>query len=77
MEEWQSHDVVVVAHGGVISSFLAQVQGVSPNDWRAYQIYNCSLTHVRVATDFTDVELLNCIVHLEELGDRHQRSLIE
>ena len=67
LHDWHDHDIVVVAHGGVIASFLAQIQGVSPNDWRAYQIRNCSITHLRVTPAHTDVELLNCTVHLEGL----------
>ena len=68
LHDWHDHDIVVVAHGGVIASFLAQIQGVHPNDWKAYQIQNCSITHLHVTPAHTDVEILNCTVHLEPLN---------
>ena len=67
LHDWHDHDIVVVAHGGLIASFLAAVQGLHPNDWRAYQIKNCSVTHLQITPAHTDVHLLNCTVHLESL----------
>ena len=58
---------VVVAHGGVIGSFLAQVHGVSPNDWRLFQLVNCSFTHLHVTPHSTAVHVVNDAVHLEVL----------
>lgn len=57
--------VVVVSHGGVIASGIAQLTGGDPNDWARYQVKNCSLTHVEVA-GWTDV-ILHCwndVLHL-------------
>jgi broad specificity phosphatase PhoE len=59
--------VVVVAHGGVIGSFLAQVHGASPNDWRLFQLVNCSLSHLHVTPQSTAVHVVNDAVHLEVL----------
>jgi len=59
--------VIVVAHGGVIGSFMAQVLGMSPNDWWSNPILNCSLTHLHVTPDHTVVHLVNDAVHLELL----------
>jgi len=59
--------VIVVAHGGVIGSFIAQIEGVSPNDWRRLPVLNCSLTHLHVTPEHTAVHLLNDAVHLDVL----------
>jgi len=59
--------VIVVAHGGVIGSFMAQVEGVSPNDWWSKPILNCSLTHLHISPEHTAVHFVNDAVHLEVL----------
>ena len=59
--------VAVVAHGGVIGSFLAQMYGDSPNDWTAYPVANCSLTHVHVTPDHTVLHAQNDVLHLQEV----------
>lgn len=59
--------LIVVAHGGVISSLLAQILGHDPNDWRRYSIDNCSVTHLELATSGPVAHLLNDIVHLEQI----------
>ncbi|HEY7034293.1 MAG TPA: histidine phosphatase family protein [Thermomicrobiales bacterium] len=59
--------VVVVAHGGVLGSLLAQIEGRSPNDWRAYQLANCSLTHVDFLARHTVVHFMNDSIHLDLL----------
>lgn len=59
--------LVVVAHGGVIASLLAQVLGEDPNDWRRYSIDNCSVTHLEFATSGPIAHLLNDVVHLEQI----------
>ena len=59
---------MVVAHGGVIGSFIAQIEGISPNDWRRHPIANCSLTHLHVTAEHTAVHLFNDAVHLEMLN---------
>ena len=59
--------LVVVAHGGVIASLIAQTLGDDPNDWRRYTIDNCSVTHLEFATSGPIAHLLNDIVHLEQI----------
>ena len=66
---YANHAVIVVAHGGVLGSLLAQIEGRSPNDWRAYQLANCSLSHVDFLAQHTVVHFLNDSVHLDELMD--------
>jgi broad specificity phosphatase PhoE len=68
LAEYARHAAVVVAHGGVIGSLMAQISGVSPNNWRAYQLLNCSVTHLDVTPDHTEVRLFNDVVHLEVLS---------
>lgn len=59
--------LVVVAHGGVIASLVAQLLGDDPNDWRRYSIDNCSVTHLEFATTGPIAHLLNDVVHLEQI----------
>ena len=68
LADYPDQRVVVVAHGGVIGSFIAQVEGISPNDWRRHPIANCSLTHLHVTAEHTAVHLFNDAVHLEVLN---------
>ncbi len=67
LADYPDKRVVVVAHGGVIGSFIAQIEGVSPNDWRRHPIANCSLTHLHVTSEHTAVHLFNDAIHLEVL----------
>jgi broad specificity phosphatase PhoE len=58
--------IVVVAHGGVIGSAIAQLNGEDANDWRRFLVHNCSITHVEF--DANGVHALhrwNDIAHLE------------
>ena len=61
-----SERVVVVAHGGVIGSAVAQLNGGDPNDWERFQVHNCSITHLEF--DGHQVRAVHCwndITHLE------------
>lgn len=69
LEEYDNQRVIVVAHGGVIGSFLAQAVGIPPHDWQRFHTANCSLTHLEVRPDQTLMHLFNDQVHLEVLGD--------
>jgi broad specificity phosphatase PhoE len=69
LDEFRAHTVIVVAHGGVLGSFLAQIHGVSPNDWRAFPVPNCSITHLEVRADHTAVHALNDVAHLDDLDE--------
>jgi broad specificity phosphatase PhoE len=74
LHTYHDHTLVIVAHGGVIGSLLAQIQGRSPNDWFAYDIHNCSLTHMEVLVDETAIHLLNDIEHLDGLIEPNEES---
>lgn len=69
LEEHARRRVVVVAHGGVIGSFVAQVHGLPPTDPTAFDIANCSLTHLHVTANHTLVHQRNNVLHLETLGE--------
>lgn len=69
LDDYRRHRVIVVAHGGVLGAFLAMVQGRSPNDLACYDIKNCSLTELRIASDHTFVQMRNDVCHLEQLTD--------
>ena len=69
LTEYESHTLIVVAHGGVFGSLLAQIQGRSPNDPSSFDIRNCSVTHLEVSVDETEVHLLNDVEHLSGLTD--------
>lgn len=67
VSEHQGERLVVVAHGGVIASLVAQLLDADPNDWQRYHVANCSITHVELHTDGPLAHMLNDTVHLEEL----------
>lgn len=58
---------VIVSHNGVLGSFLAQVQGNSPDNWQAFRIANCSLTVIEVGTQGTRIDLLSDTAHLDDM----------
>ena len=66
--EYASHTIAVVAHGGVIASFVAQIRDAPPNDLFSYDVMNCSVTHLNVTPDDTAVHLFNDVVHLDILN---------
>lgn len=59
--------LLIVSHAGVIGSLVAQILGGDPNDWRAYQVSNCSVTHLELRTDGPIAHVVNDTVHLNEL----------
>ena len=67
IERYDRQRVAVVCHGGVIGSFFAQIEGGSPNDFARYAVANCSITHLVVTPDHTEVHLWNDISHLDEV----------
>ena len=69
LRRYAAHRVIVVAHGGVIGTFLARILGLSPNAPDVFDIMNCSLSHLDVGPDFTLLHARNDVVHLEVLGD--------
>lgn len=69
MDTYRNHAVIVVAHGGVLGSLLAQVRGTSPNDWISNHLENCSFSHVEVLADRTVIHCMNDATHLSTLID--------
>jgi broad specificity phosphatase PhoE len=61
----RDQSLAVVAHGGVISSIVAQLDGGSPNDYETYQIANCSVTHLEVTHHGIHLHRVNDITHLD------------
>lgn len=62
---FQDKHVAVVCHAGVIGSLIAQLDGGSPNDFAAYPIANCSVTHLEVHLAGATAHLMNDFSHLE------------
>lgn len=51
VEQHGGQRIIVVAHGGVIASAVAQFTGGNPNDWATYLVQNCSVTHLELNGD--------------------------
>lgn len=67
LERYERQHIAVVCHGGVIGSIFAQIEGGSPNDYARYAVANCSITHLVVTPDHTQVHLWNETGHLQEV----------
>lgn len=67
LERFERRHVAVVCHGGVIGSFFAQIEGGAPNDYARYAVANCSVTHLVVTRDHTQVHLWNDVAHLSDV----------
>lgn len=67
IERYDRQRLAVVCHGGVIGSFFAQIEGGSPNDFARYAVANCSITHLVVTADHTEVHLWNDVTHLDQV----------
>lgn len=67
LSEHHAERVAIVAHGGVIGSFLARVHNYPPDDWTTFHVDNCSLTHMAITERHTTVHAFNDIAHLAEL----------
>lgn len=76
LQTYSNHAVIVVAHGGVLGSFLAQVEGDHPNNWQAYQLANCGLSHIDFRAQHTAVHFKNDCGHLEALIDAENERLL-
>jgi broad specificity phosphatase PhoE len=64
-QRFRDQSLALVAHGGVISSIVAQLDGGSPNDYETYPIANCSITHIEVTQHGTHLHRVNDIAHLD------------
>lgn len=68
LERYTAHSVAAICHGGVIGSFLAQIEGGQPNDFVRYAVRNCSVTHLEITPDATHVHLWDHVDHLDEVA---------
>jgi broad specificity phosphatase PhoE len=67
LERYVNETVVVVCHGGVIGSFVAQIEGGSTADFVRYAVHNCSVTNLVVTPDQTLIHFTNDIEHLDDV----------
>lgn len=65
LRQYESHRIVVVAHGGVFGAFLAMLEGRSPNDLTVYDLENCGVTHLHVGPNHTVLHYRNDVAHLD------------
>lgn len=61
-------DLLVVSHGGVLSSYLAELLEGRPQYWHRYVLGNCAITSLAVDGDSTSVLDLNNTSHLGDIG---------
>ena len=59
-----SKQVVVVCHGGVISTYLSCLLQGAPNLWRNYQVNNCTISQIRFGDSAPQMLLFNDGSHL-------------
>ena len=60
-------DLLVVSHGGVLCSYLAELLEGRPQSWHKYFLGNCSVTTLAVRKDSISVLDLNNTGHLSEI----------
>lgn len=70
LERYERQTLVAVAHGGVIGSFVAQVEGGNPSLYARYSVVNCSVTQLVVTADRTEIHCWNEIGHLKSVDER-------
>lgn len=69
VERYENDSIVVVCHGGVIGSFLSQLEQGPHNDYVRYAVANCSVSHFIVTPEHTQIELWNDISHLDDIAE--------
>ena len=68
LERYVSKRVVIVAHGGVIGTFFAQIIGGNPREFARFAVANCSVTQIVVKPDHTEVHMWNDVGHLSDVN---------
>jgi len=68
INEFPRGKVIVVAHLGVFSSLLAQISNQNPNDWSAFPMANCALSHVVIGSEGHTLRCVNDAGHLVDLS---------
>ena len=51
-------------------------KGIHPNNWQAYQLANCGLSHIDFRAHHTAVHFKNDCSHLETLIDAENEKLL-
>jgi broad specificity phosphatase PhoE len=57
---------VIVAHGGVISSYLSHLTTGEWHHWRRFSVGNCSITHVTLEPDRPTPPAMSCLLRFNE-----------
>jgi broad specificity phosphatase PhoE len=67
IERYEGKSVAVVAHGGVIGTFYAQLHPGPHTDMAKYAVANASIGHLIIGAEHTRIELWNDVSHLTEV----------
>lgn len=63
----QGDRLIIVSHGGVIGSGIAQLTNGNANDWQRFMVRNCSVTRVELhAPGEVDIHCWDDISHLDD-----------
>lgn len=64
----QGGRLIIVSHGGVIGSGIAQLTEGNANDWQRYMVRNCSVTRVELhAPGEVEIHCWDDVSHLDEI----------
>ena len=66
LEENEGRTVAVVAHGGVLGAYVADLQSGEPHLWRQYVPKNCAITEVVVEDGAATLACFDEVGHLED-----------
>jgi len=61
-------NAVIVAHGGVISSYLSHLTTGEWHHWRRFSVGNCSITHVTLEPERHTPPAMSCLLRFNETG---------
>ena len=64
-DEFAGQTAIIVSHNGVIGSYLSQLIGHPPNDWRSYKLTNCGISIVEVVDGAGTILVRNDCTHLD------------
>ena len=67
VREHRGESVVVVTHGGVISSLLAHLAAGDFRRWRDYSIHNCGIVEIQATPEHHVIVTWNAVDHLAGL----------
>ena len=66
LDESEGRTVAVVAHGGVLGAYVADLQSGEPHLWRQYVPKNCAITEVVVEDGAATLTCFDEVGHLED-----------